>query len=394
VTIVTSFYCCGIDNIMRYFFPFTLYMAVCCSWGCKRPEEPDIPKLPFRTVMVYMAANNNLAPYAVENINSMESCIRDVDGTLLVYAKISGDPPAIYRIASDDSPQIKSGKLKTYPNHNSSDPEVMKMVFDDMQRASPAQTYGAVLWSHATGWIPALPRKLMSFGYDDGYGEDEREMNLKELKTALPSDLDFIIFDACSMASVEVLYELKDKTRYLIASPAEVISNGMPYALITNDLFRDGADAYIGIAQRYFQYYDRKEGLFRSATVSVFDMSHIDAVASASNALFVNHESPFPDLRRPYIQRMDFDRLYNPLIAFDFVDFVTQNFGQEATADLRDKLDSAILYKASTPTFNGYEVVVNGGVTCYIPHPDNELSVHDFYRQLSWYTHGGFHALF
>jgi len=340
-----------------------------------------------------MGANNNLASYAIENINDMEAGLSNVDGVLLVYARINGDPPAIYRISANDSPQIESEKIKVYNNHNSSDPAVMKMVFDDMKRLSPAATYGAVLWSHATGWAPNLPRKLMSFGSDDGYVGEEREMSVMQLRNALPSDLDFIVFDACSMASVEVLYELRDRARYIIASPAEVISNGMPYALITNDLFDSNKDAYVRIAQKYFQHYDQQDGLFRSATISVFDMSQIEKVALASETLFSSHQSPFLDLKRPSIQRMDFDSA-NPLISFDFTDFVIQNFGEASTADLRDKLTNLILYKANTPEFNGNDIAINGGITCYIPHPGNEALAHDFYRQLSWYKQGGFHVLF
>ena len=362
--------------------------------SCKRPEEPNLSKVPFRTVMVYMGANNNLAPYAIENINEMEANIGQVDGVLLVYAKIGADPPAIFRISYDNSPEIKSERIKIYPNHNSSDPAVMRSVFKDMKQISPAQTYGAVLWSHATGWAPTLPKKLMSFGHDDSYDNEESEMSILALKEALPTDLDFIIFDACSMASVEVLYELRGKTRYMVSSPAEVISNGMPYALITNDLFEEAKEACIQIAQKYFQHYNTKQGLYRSATVSVFDMKQIDKVALASKELFTTHISPYTDLQRSHIQRMDFDRTYNHLIAFDFVDFAVQNFGSEASENLLTKLDDAILYKANTPEFNGYDIVANGGITCYIPHPDNEALAHDFYRQLSWYTHGGFNVLF
>lgn len=363
--------------------------------GCKKlPMDSKVPLTPFRTVMVYMGANNNLAPYAIENINAMEAGLGDVDGVLLVYAKIHGNLPAIYRVSSNDSPTIESEKVKVYRDHNSSDPAVMKMVFDDMKRLSSTESYGVVLWSHATGWAPTLPGKLLSFGADNGYVGAEHEMSITQLKDALPSGLDFIVFDACSMASVEVLYELRDKAHYVIASPAEVISNGMPYALITNDLFDRSKDALIRIAQQYYHHYDQQEGRFRSATISVFDMSQIENVASASAALFHSVHSPFPDLRRANIQRMDFDRVSNPLISFDFSDFVIQNFGAELTADLLNKLDDLVVYKANTPMFNGYRIGINGGVTCYIPHSGNEVLAQGIYRQLSWYQQGGFHELF
>ena len=33
---------------------------------------------------------------------------------------------------------------------------------------------------------------------------------------------EFILFDACLMSSIEVLYDLRDKAKYVIASPAEL----------------------------------------------------------------------------------------------------------------------------------------------------------------------------
>ena len=39
----------------------------------------------------------------------------------------------------------------------------------------------------------------------------------------------FIMFDDCYMSSMEVAYDLKDVTDYIIASTSEVMAYGMPY---------------------------------------------------------------------------------------------------------------------------------------------------------------------
>lgn len=70
-------------------------------------------------------------------------------------------------------------------------------------------------------------------GWDDGGGKDmpegmtHAEMELDEFAAAIPDGtLDFIIFEACLMAGVEVAYALRGKAEYLLASPAEIISPG------------------------------------------------------------------------------------------------------------------------------------------------------------------------
>ena len=55
-------------------------------------------------------------------------------------------------------------------------------------------------------------------------------MELADFASALPlpnhRKWDFILFEGCYMGSVEVAYELKDKTEAIIASSTEIVSPG------------------------------------------------------------------------------------------------------------------------------------------------------------------------
>src|SRR5690606_37597337 len=117
--------------------------------ACSRPKLVDNKEV-SKTVMVYMSANNNLASEAYDNINQMESGYSNIDGMLLVFAKILVQNYKIYEIIYDDSLKIVIHVLKDYPDHNASDPTLMKMVFEDMERLGKAKNYAAILWSHAS----------------------------------------------------------------------------------------------------------------------------------------------------------------------------------------------------------------------------------------------------
>jgi hypothetical protein len=341
--------------------------------------------------MAYVAANNSLNNEAYKNINQMEETIGTVDGNLIVYACLKGMSPALYKITADHSPEIKSLKVKQYSPHDSSDPAVMKQVLQDIKKLYPAQSYGLILWSHATGWIPPSQGgiKIKSFGNDNG-----STMDIKDLKGALPDQLDFILFDACSMASVEVLYEIRDKAKYFISSPGEVIANGMPYNTMTNDLFGTSPQSYQLIAQKYFNHYNQQTGLMRSATISIIDGVQLTNLAAASKQLLSTNRPQYADYKRNDIQRMDFDRIGNPLVAFDYEDFIISNFGATNSQNLFRQLEQTILFKANTPFFNGIEIKTNGGISCYIPTPENDGPLHAYYRTLEWYKDGGFDQLF
>src|SRR5690606_35390127 len=125
-----------------------------------------IHKQPFRTVLIYIAANNNLSNDAYDNIDQLENNIGEIDGNLVVYAKLPGANPALYHISKKDGKK----KIKEYTSHNSSDPNVLRQIINEVQQSYKAESYGLVLWSHATGWVPPNvgPIKLKSFGNDGG----------------------------------------------------------------------------------------------------------------------------------------------------------------------------------------------------------------------------------
>ena len=373
-----------LKNLYGYMFLFILALFSCKKELPKREEKAG------RTVMVYMAANNNLANEAYENINQMETAFKNVEGNLLVYVKLKNENPAIYKIKHDETASIKSQKLKTYENHNSVAPETMKGVIADMQTLAPSSSYGLVLWSHASSWLP--PKKQVS-GYTStqSFGDDEdKEMDLLDLAAALPNHLDYILFDACYMASIEVLYQLRNKSKYLLASPSEVIASGMPYHLITPYLFtQDLKNGLTQAAKTYFDFYKQKQGLYQSATIALVDASQLENLAMQTTN-FINTQQK-KKLARNGVQRMDF--LTNPIIeSFDFMDSFQKNFPEASTTSLAKAMNQAVIYKANTPNFNGQKINAYSGISIYIPTSISTIN-NEYYQNLDWFKIVAYHLV-
>jgi hypothetical protein len=72
------------------------------------------------------------------------------------------------------------------------------------------------------------------------------------------------------MAGLEVAYELKDKTQYIVGSSAEMLSPGFTpvYQQMFPLLYKKEADLP-AVAAAYYDYYNSMEGDNRSATISV-----------------------------------------------------------------------------------------------------------------------------
>lgn len=106
------------------------------------------------------------------------------------------------------------------------------------------------------GQSPYPPTRTFGQQYYEG---TNYEIELSALKQSVPSGVfELILFDACYMGGVETAYALRDKAQYIISSPARVVADGMPYSLITGDLFPQGnAEAsYKRICEKYFSFYN------------------------------------------------------------------------------------------------------------------------------------------
>ena len=92
---------------------------------------------------------------------------------------------------------------------------------------------------------------------------------------------EYILFDACYMSSVEVAYELKDVTHYLIASPTEVLSYGFPYTTMGKHLL--GTPNYKCIVDSFISFYSSYNLPY--GTVAVTDCTQLDALAAIAQQI-------------------------------------------------------------------------------------------------------------
>ena len=75
----------------------------------------------------------------------------------------------------------------------------MYKVIKETTELFPAESYGLVLSSHGTSWLPGNFSSLRSFGEENG-----QYMEITEMNEALEGfHFDFMLFDACYMSGIE-----------------------------------------------------------------------------------------------------------------------------------------------------------------------------------------------
>lgn len=265
---------------MRNLIIAILALILCVS--CH--DELELPKTTWkRVVVVYMMGENSLSTYAQRDLNEVRSAIKTIPDScqLVIFFDNS---------RNNEYPQILTfdakGGEKTLFNYKSdpisTDSATLRQALQTITKASPADRYGLVMWSHGSGWLPQTPR--YSIGIDNGKNSTSNtgtELEIPTLANILRQSgekWDYVFFDACFMQSAEVAYELRNCTDWCIASPAEIPAEGAPYNEMLPALFDEQPWR---IAEAYYDHYKTGGGI----VVSAIRTSEMEQLATATAPL-------------------------------------------------------------------------------------------------------------
>lgn len=332
----------------------------------EKPEPPVEEVDESRTVMVYMVADNSLgrSDCDVMDIEEMQTAVDNgalgEHGRLIVYHNAPGTANGVAPKMFEITPGNKV-TLRTYPDDPSiysTDPERFAEALDDMVRFAPAAQYGLVLWSHGTGWIeqsgsrsggstsPGKPLVVTSFGDDR-----QHKMKITTMASVLEGrGLDFIYFDCCHMAAVEVVYELRNAAPVIVGSGTELPAAGMDYSLNVPFFFAPGKADMEGAARATFNLYDSMLGSSRSCTMTVVDTSKLDELARVSREVMEQGAQNGKALEDYQSYMRKAEGYYGTL--YDMADYYETflNVEPELIARWRAALDDAVIYRATTPS--------------------------------------------
>ncbi|MDR1500138.1 MAG: hypothetical protein LBI58_04070 [Tannerellaceae bacterium] len=378
--------------------PLLLISTLTCCCSVYEPMPPA-PK-PGRTVIVYMAADNNLSGYSYNNIRDMVWGAEDDNlgnGKLLVYHDSASESPRLINIRKGEDGGIVEDTVRIYESRNSVDVAVMRSVFSDIMgdAAFRSDSYGLVLWSHGTAWLPSDIKNYLR-----SYGQDKNSyMEIYELKEALSGyKFDFIIFDDCYMANIEVACTLAGNTGYILASPTEVLAPGLPYQYIIKYMFEDGdiASSLSKIGDTFYSYYEGQMAgsqYPKSASTTLVRTAGIEDLAAICREILKGREEDIFNLPLENIQLIE--RLgFSHHSLFDFADFIKQLATPDQYARFEEALKKVVVHMKTTDiAYYSREGGIGGitidrerfcGISSYVPQRDLP-PLNDWYSQLDWY---------
>src|SRR5574344_285917 len=412
-----------------------LFSAVSCQKAVTAHET--VYETKDKTILIYFIDNNNIASYAATSINQIINGYLPDNGYVVIYTDninpttmaVRDTMPLLINVYKNSAGAVVTDTVYRFPGQNSATKAAVTSAIQVTKTMFPAKEMGMIMWSHATGWLPAgyyasgtFPsstitaelneraeelsalRKLRKLsgentvtpfvntwpsppgGVDpyanmvESFGLDNKtEMSITDLAASIPCKLDFIAFDACLMGGIEVAYQLKDSVNYVISSPAEILTTSFPYGTVMKPLFNGD---YAAEAKAYYDYYASQSGDMQSATISVIKCSALADVAAQAKLIF--------DANRDKIQALDLSKIqpyfrYDKHWFYDLDDFMVKLVGESAASAFTAALNNAVVAKYTTG--KSLDLTIDpsrfSGVSTYINNPTNS-ALDAFYQNFAW----------
>ena len=340
--------------------------------SCGKPPIPPNPPLnPHpRTILAYFAGDNSLSWEVAQKTDSLVAGWNPSYGNLLIVADTERSIAPVLLQAKMKNGKAVVDTLKRYTNDNMASPELLRQAINDMKNIAPAESYGMILFSHATGWLPqgafSNPlgwRLLSAITVRSVFVDQGREMTLADFSSAIPDNtFKFIAMDMCFMSSAETAYALRNKTEYMVVSAAEILSPGFfpIYKYYLKGLYVPEPDL-TGFANAFYQYFNNKQGDWHSATISVLKTKEIEGIAALTKELL-------PNLTQAQIDQLQYyDRNGAPHLFFDLGDYMLAAAKNDYDRQrINEALNKCVIFKQTTGRIIDITINRHSGLNVYI----------------------------
>ncbi|KDR53340.1 clostripain-related cysteine peptidase [Hoylesella loescheii] len=328
------------------------------------PAPYPVPKnLPNKTIFVYMpwsAARNNetgsLYNNFLQNIEDIEAAIEAEKGLgrnkLMVFIATSANHAVLIEVKYAANGRCQRDTLQHFDKHNMpayTTANGLASLLSKVKVEAPAKQYALIVGCHGTGWLFSEGKsraRTRYFGGSDHYFQT----NIPTLAAAIEQAkmrMQFVMFDDCYMSNVEVAYEMRHATDYLIGCCSEIMAYGMPYKNIWKHLTQPKPN-YKEVVNEFHNFYSNYKWPY--GNIGVTDCSKVEEVAARMKTINAATANNAKLIDWKDIQRLDG---YEKTIFFDMGDYVNKLCNTPETQSMAHEMQSALAqlvpYKSYTP---------------------------------------------
>lgn len=353
-------------------------------------DTPEQPKTPH--TLIYYFVGTDLSYYFKKNIEAAGKALATLTEPEAELTNLENKPRVLCFLQKNKATaeiieiEYANGlyEQKVISTHDV--PTVMTSTqmgayIKEMIDLAPSASYGLVMGGHSRGWTlidspdfysiiadqgigrPQIrrywerdPEALVTRFFGEGYpffsSYQEGASNffdITDIASALSSTgvkFEYAIYDACFMANIESLYDLRNNSKYAIASVSEVLGNGFPYDKIIPHLMKSGGTSHDleAVCYEFNNYYRINAGY--SGSVSLVDCAEMEALAAATKRVNTGITNEVDNDNLQY-----YDGL-RPHLFFDFGQYMNALCADDATRTaFQQQLDKTVICKYTLNAF-------------------------------------------
>ncbi len=366
---------------------FSVLFGICALLAaCNLPQKAESPVAgQTQLLMIYMVGSDleteaGMASRDLAEMMSSEFYEENMQvllctgGTDYWWTEgISNEDCEIHRI-TDGSLEL----LHTMSGTNMAEPGTLTEFIDYGYENYPADYYSMILWDHGGGAV-------LGFGADENHDYDS--LSLGELNQAFQATklvtagerFEWVGFDACLMAMVEVANVMADYSDYLIASEEMEAGEGWNYACLkalSDGKHYEGLDAAEEILNAYRTYYENNYQYIPDYTMACLDLSRTaevvsgweDLIAVADEELRNNGYSRIAKMRdrAKSFGKISTSGFYDTVDLYDITEKMATAYPKQA-GNLKSALDEMVVQLVTN-------VYGANGVAVYFPYENKDYA--------------------
>ena len=274
----------------------------------------------------------------------------------------------------------KINELKSMGDVSMGNPATLRDFLQFSMQNYPAEKFGLIMWDHGGG-------SIVGFGHDENFNDDA--LTLLDMKRAFDEaglaqqKLEFLGFDACLMATVEMAIIAADYAHVMIASEDLEPGEGWDYTFlgVLNDTPRmDGFEFGKVIVDSFIDFFGPNSD--EILTLSVVDLAQVKPVMEKMGRLMERAGAKISPYQNTGLHRRDFFNLSKRRA-------VTKTFGEGSPrdnyADMVDIGNMAVMLHDLFPFEAESLLRALGNCVVYNRHNSDV----DLYGLSSFYIFGG-----
>lgn len=364
---------------MKYLL--TLIAGLLLFTSCKDDKKDDNSSICQRTLICYVCGDNNLSSDAKDNITSLilqGSKEIGKDNQIVVVVDNQKTNPTLLHVRNGEYTKSEPYETDFYMT----DPEKMRQILEYIMSECKANSYALLLWGHSTGWM--MERDTIAYANTRGYGSDNigetgsgigkwiNYTTMGKVFSQLPAKFDVIIGDVCLLQCVEIAYELRNYTNYIVGAPSEVPGYGLPYDSVIKYMFGSSEEDYKVLANAI---YNNTKGSYQVPT-SLVKTSALEDLRQATLSLVKSGK-----LEAEHCNFNDviyYFRFEGCPIMYDMQNIMLNNLDSNSYTEWKKTFDKAVVYKAAGSQWNTlYPSIFNdftvseenyGGLSMFVPN--------------------------